>query len=138
MTEFEPAGIIVELADRRAQRICGRTCRELYELLPPFDGYLPDQITEAAAHLNDRDNVAATVLDGYRAAIDSDGVRSRGRVRRQLEAAEHAIAVGEPLSASAVARLGRLVQVAVTDRSEALHALDELLRLAHLTLTDQP
>ncbi|MCH7230000.1 hypothetical protein L0U85_03870 [Glycomyces sp. L485] len=137
MTDTEHTGIIVPLADQRAQQFCGATCRELRERLPLLDSYLPDEINEAAAALNDRDNVAATILDGYRAAIESAGVRSRKRVRRQLESAEHALAIGEPLSESEVERLGRPVQVAITERNEALRALDERLRLAHLTLTDQ-
>lgn len=136
MTNTGLTVVIVPLADWRAKSICGATCQELSERLPFFDSYLPEEIDDAAAHANDRDNVATTVLDGYRAALDTKGVRCRRRVRRQLEAAEHAIAVGGPLRPAQVERLGRLVQSAIADRDEALRTLDERLRLARRILAE--
>lgn len=136
MPNTELTVVIVPLADWRTQAICGMTCQELSERLPVFDSYLPAEIDDAAACTNDRDNVATTVLDGYRAAIDAKGVHSRRRVRRQLEVAEHAIAIGGPLHPDQVERLGRLVQAAIAGRDEALRTLDEHLHLAHRILAD--
>jgi hypothetical protein len=130
--------VIVPAAEARIQEICAMSSRELFERLPLLDGYLPDEIKEAAAILDDRDNVALAVLEGYRAALDAVGVYARRSVRRQLAAAEDALAAGQLCIAVETGRLGPLVCSALDDRDQAMCALDALLRVAHETLTAQP
>lgn len=136
MTGIEYPDTTVSIADWRAQSICGMTCQELSEQLACFDSYLPEEIKEAAVCANDRDNVAAVLVDGYRTAVDAKGVHSRRRVRQQLEVAEHAIAIGGPLHPDQVERLGRLVQAVVAGRDEAVRVLDEHLHLAQRILAE--
>lgn len=129
---------IVPAAEARIQAICAMSGSELYERLLPLDGYLPDEIKEAAAALDDRDNVAAAILAGYRAALDGIGVYSRRSVRRQLAAAEDALCAGKLCIAIETGRLGPLVCSALDDRDEAMCGLDRLLRVARDTLNTQP
>lgn len=138
MIDIVAAEIIIPLAESRVQAICGMTISELHERLPRFDSYLPDEIRQAATELDGLDHTATAVVEGYRAAIDTAGVRARRIVKRQLAAVEDALAAGKPCVAAETGRLGQLVCRALDNRDQALRELDELLRTAADTLADRP
>jgi hypothetical protein len=138
MSNLISRDVIVPAAEARFQAICAMTSCEVFERLPLLDGYLPDEIKEAAAALDDRDNTAFAILSGYRAAIDAVGVYARRSVRRQLAAAEDALSAGRLCVAVETGRLGPVVCGVLDDRDDAMCALDKLLRVARDTLTARP
>jgi hypothetical protein len=122
-------------AARIAATICEADWDALQRRLPAVDGYLPGQLTAAAARLRDADTAADEAIGYSRAAQDTFGSLSDEH-RRQLEDVEETLAVCGYVHPSRVQLFGDAAQRAVAKRHEARAALAELLFTARTVLDD--
>lgn len=122
-------------AGRMAQTICEIGWGALAERLAVLDGYLPGQLTAAAARLYAADAAASEAIGYSRAAQETFGSCSAEH-RQQLADAEQVLAVCGYLHPSRVRLLGETAEQAVADRHDARAALADLLYTARTVLED--
>jgi hypothetical protein len=124
-----------EHADRMAATICETDWDTLLDRLPALDGYLPEQLTAAAARLHQADAVMAGALTPYRAAKSLFPLLPEEQQRHLIDA-EEALANCGYLHPSQVQRLSATGQQTVAKRHDARGALADLLFLARTVLED--